>query len=171
SANAEAEGPKTASVGIALALTLASHAVTSRTERNITADGSIAFASFGSSHNEASAEASASGAPGTDTNDSQTAPSSSGTVEDKLATQRTHADTTGKNNGGKGVGNASGNPSPASSDGKVTVAAAIALVIADVSAITELPDGLTLRARGPVSLRSSQNVDGLSKADGSAVKA
>src|SRR5690606_16314411 len=154
---AEAEGAKSASVGIALGLTLASHAVTSRTERNVTAGGSIAFGSFGSSHNEASAEASASGAPRTDTNDAETSPSSGGTIEDKLAAQRSHADTTGKANGGKGVGNTSSNPSPASSDGKVTVAAAIALVIADVSAITELPDGLTLIAGGPVSLRSSQN--------------
>jgi hypothetical protein len=171
SASAEATGGTKASVGIALALTLATAAVTSRTERSIVAGGSIALGSFGSSHNEASAEASASGAPGKADNDAETKPSSGGTVEDKLSTQRSFANTTSTANGGSGVKNTSANPSPASSDGKVSVAAAIGLVIADVSAITELPAGLSLTAGGAVSLHSSENVDGLSSADGSAVKA
>lgn len=67
--------------------------------------------------------------------------------------------------------NSSTNPGAQSSDGEVTVAAAIALTIADVSAIAELPDGLTLTAGGAVVLRASQNADAISSADGTAVHA
>ncbi|MBX3093015.1 MAG: hypothetical protein KF680_00510, partial [Cryobacterium sp.] len=170
-AGASAAGGSSASVGVALALTLANHTVRSSTDRNVTAGGGIEFGAFGSSHNEATAEASASGAPSQTANNGQTSSTSGGSVADKLTTQRNHANSTSSSNGGKGVRNASSNPSPASSDGEVSVAAAIALTIADVSATAQLPSGLTLIAGGAVALRSSQNVDGISTADGTAVHA
>src|SRR5690606_10454261 len=170
-ATAEATGGSTASVGVSLALTLADHAVLARTDRNVTAGGGIEFAALGSSHNEASAEASASGAKGKTDNAGETSPSSQGTVGDKLTTQRSFANTTSTANGGKGVRNSSTNPAAKSSDGEITVAAAIALTIADVSAIAELPAGLALTAGGAVALRSSQHLDANPPAEGPAVHA
>ncbi|QTV78939.1 hypothetical protein KAE78_06970 [Microbacterium sp. NIBRBAC000506063] len=170
-AGAEASGATTASVGVALALTLANHAVLARTDRSITAGGGIEFGALGSSHNEAHGQASASGAPDEDANAGDTSSTSGGSVDEKLSAQRLFANEKSQENGGKGVRNDSDNPSAESSDGTVSVAAAIALTIADVSAIAMLPDGLTLVAGGPVVLRASQNVDGITSADGTATDA
>ncbi len=165
SAGSVATGGSTASIGVALALNLVTHTVSSTTGRNITAAGSISFGAFGSSVDGASASASASGAP--QQGDSN-APS--GGVDGQAQKERTNAIGTDTANGGSGS-SASANPSASSSDGKVSVAAGVALNIADVSATSILPDGLTLIAGGAVSLRSSENVDGAVKADGTAVKA
>ncbi|MGN6127474.1 MAG: beta strand repeat-containing protein, partial [Humibacter sp.] len=165
SAGAVAAGGSTASVGVALGLNLVTHTVTSTTGRNITAGGSITFQAFGSSADAATASASASGAPGT--NDPN-APS--GGVDGQAQQQRTFASDTSSTYGGGGA-NGSANPSASTSDGKVAVAAAIAINVADVTATATLPDGLTLKAGGPVSLASSENTDGIVKADGTAVQA
>ncbi|WP_345762181.1 beta strand repeat-containing protein [Diaminobutyricibacter sp. McL0608] len=165
SAGSVATGGSTASVGVALALNLVTHTVSSTTGRNITAAGSISFGAFGSSVDGAAASASASGAP--QQGDSN-APS--GGVDGQAQKERTNAIGTDTANGGSGS-SASANPSASTSDGKVSVAAGVALNIADVSATSILPDGLTLIAGGAVSLRSSENVDGAVKADGTAVKA
>ena len=92
------------------------------------------------------------------------------TPDQQLQTQRGHANTTSTANGGKGVQNTSSNPTSQSSDGPVTVAAAISLIVADVSSLATVPVGRSLVAGGAVVLRSSQNVDAISTADGRAVQ-
>ena len=59
-------------------------------------------------------------------------------------------------------------PDASTSDGKVSVAAAIALNIATASTTATVGNGVTLTAGGPVTIRSAANHDGVSSADGSA---
>uniref|UniRef100_UPI0032217262 beta strand repeat-containing protein n=1 Tax=Microbacterium sp. TaxID=51671 RepID=UPI0032217262 len=162
-AGAVATGATDAAIGVALALNFAFDTVEATTRRSITAGGEIRFQASGSSLNGASASASASGAPGESSGDAP-----AGGVDGQLSSQRTYANQQSLDTGGAGVQNSS-NPSASTSDGGVSVAAAIALNIADVSARAWLPDGLTLIAGGAVLLLASEQVDGIVQADGTAL--
>ena len=85
-----------------------------------------------------------------------------------MQTQRTNADATSSANGGRTSGSTTA-PSASTSDGKVNVAAAVALDLATTSSkATVEGTGVVLTAGGLVTLASSANTDAATSADGSA---
>ena len=148
----------TAAVGVALALTIANHNVEAVTNRDLTAGTTISFQALGHSVSSSSATASASGAP-----DTSSAPA--GGVDGQVAQERSHADAVAP--AGHGSGGAS-TPNAATSQGGISVAAAVGITIANSSSRASIPAGLNVVAGGLLTLSSSADTDATSNADGSA---
>ncbi|HEX7525555.1 MAG TPA: hypothetical protein VF327_04570, partial [Gaiellaceae bacterium] len=153
----------TASIGVAFALTLATHTVESTTLRDITAVGSVGFQALGSSASESDASASAAGAPGEDSGDH----TSSDAPDAQATQQRNYADSRAPASGDSGGAGATG--SSDTSSGSVSVAAAVGINISTSSSKATIPTGIHITAGGAVTLKTSANSDSKAKGDGSAV--
>jgi hypothetical protein len=158
-----------AAVGVSFALAWSNHSATSLTQRNVSADGGVAFQAFSSTSTTSNATASTSGAPSDD--DPVNAPS--GDVDAQVQGQRDNADDVAQENGpgGPGTGTDSGGtttPSAETSSGSIQVAAAIAISVTDVTSSATIPDGVVVDAGGAVAVASSANSDARSSADGGA---
>ncbi|HTZ06018.1 MAG TPA: hypothetical protein VMB53_09700, partial [Gaiellaceae bacterium] len=151
----------TAAIGVALALTLATHTVESTTHRDVTAAGFVSFQALGASASESDATASASGAPA-----QGSAGQDPGGVDGQVAGQRNFADSTA--GAGHGSGGAGSTPSASTSDGGVSVAAAVGVNISNSSSRAFVPGGVHVTAGGTLTLKTSVNSDGKAMGDGSA---
>jgi len=163
-ASGDAQGAD-AAVGLALGLTIANHKTEATLSRDLTADGAVSLSAHGSSDSSASATASAAGAPG----ESSGGASGSG-VDDQVAGERSFADATSSSNGGSGTGGANETPSASTSDGGVSVAAAVGINLAKTSSLATIANGITVNAGGRFTLSTSANTDAQATADGSAVQ-
>ncbi|MDB5563153.1 MAG: leukotoxin LktA family filamentous adhesin, partial [Hyphomicrobiales bacterium] len=152
-----------AAVGAALALALINDNVTATTKRSLlSSGGAIGFTAWGASLSTLTAEASASGAAGDDTDSSK--------VDDKVDGQLGGADTKQKSAGvgdstqqtqtKAGVDNK--NQRSASSNGsKVSVAAAIGVSVQQSTVLAAVPDGVAITATtGALTIAAVNNTDG-----------
>ena len=170
-AEGDAQG-KSAAIGVSLALTIANHIVEARLSRNLTAAGAVTLAANGSSETSATAKASAAGAP--EDGSAAAAPSdstghASNGVSDQVAHERSFAGSTSTANGGNGTGSAENTPEAKTSNGGVSVAAAVAINLAKVIARAVI-DGIVIVTTGLFSLLSSAHANAHATADGSAVQ-
>jgi filamentous hemagglutinin family protein len=179
---------ETAAIGAAVAVALVDDRVSASTAREIVADGSAAagkgqvrFEASGASASSAEAKASAVGGKGddeagsTDPATGQTA--EDGSVDDKVNKQLGAGTEIKKKNA---VGDTAeqneteaaaqdDKASASTSEGKVSVAAAVAVNRQKSSVIAAVPDDGELDAAGLLTIASSNNTDGAARSDGSAV--
>ncbi|WP_164730655.1 leukotoxin LktA family filamentous adhesin [Pelagibacterium montanilacus] len=164
-------------VGAALALSLIDDVVEATTARNVNAGGDVRFVAAGASHATLVAEAGATGAPAEDQEeggeggeessvdsqvsgqfDSATARQSDagvGSSEQQDATADAVADEEGR--------------SASTSEGQVSVAAAVAINVQKAQVSAGVPDNVAITSAGSLTLEAIGNTDGKLDADGSAV--
>ncbi len=176
SASAKAAGSK-AAVGAALALALVSDDVTTTTNRAIHAGGDVSFAATGASAGTLTVTAGASGAEGADSND-QAQDGGGSSVDDKVTNQFSFGKTeqssskVGDSKQQQDTATAEGQDHSAkSSEGKLSVAAAIGVNVVTSSVTAALPDAIDITAGGSLSVRSVNATDGTVTADASAAGA
>ena len=160
-----------ASIGVAFVLTIAHHTVEAWSERNITANGSVSVLAYGSSDTRSEATASAAGAPEEDTSSGEPQDSTSGGVTGMINSERGFGDAFAQDNGSAGAGDEGGDTTASTSDGGVSVAAAVSVNIAITRSRAWFADGLTISAGGLLSVKTSANTDAFASGDGSAVSA
>jgi hypothetical protein len=167
-------------VGVAIALAFATDQTTATTGRSIDAKGGgVTFEADGSAASLVSSIASASGGP---TNAAEAAKPSPGkvdtseegpgsdtsdpnSVDGQNAQQRNFADSesgtlTDSNGNAVSPGNTKNDaktPAASTSDGSVTVAAAVAVNIVSSTAVATVPAGLTITAAGPLSVTATND--------------
>ncbi|HLX80288.1 MAG TPA: leukotoxin LktA family filamentous adhesin, partial [Burkholderiales bacterium] len=181
SASATAKGStqgSSAAIGAAVAVALVDDEVSATTARWIDTSaatapgkGNVSFLAHGSSASATSATASVLGGKSDDQ-----ASSDDGDVDSKVGKQLDAGTSVKSKNG---VGDASeqskdgsavaGKPSASSSEGKISVAAAVAVNLQTSSATATVPDNGNITAKGLLKLSSSNNTDGSALSDGSAV--
>ena len=166
------------SAGVAIALAIVTDQTTATTGRSLIATGGgVAFLADGSAASVVTSTASASGGP-TNTQESQdpdpgpadsskAAPGSDtsdpNSVDGQDAQERdygdseasTDTDSKGNKAGAGDSKNDAATPTASTSDGGVTVAAAVAVNIADNEAEATIPDGLSITAAGPLTLTAA----------------
>jgi hypothetical protein len=167
-----AEGDATgenAAVGVSLGLTIAEPKVRATLLRDVTSTGgTVEVLATGSSESETEAMASAEGAEEDDGMD--------GTSDDNGVNDRSQGAVDGANTQtasrtSEGSGTETTTASDAStSEGPVSVAAAIGLNFADATVTARFGDGITVMADQAVTIRASADADSKGKADGSASK-
>jgi filamentous hemagglutinin family protein len=178
-AKAAAAGAK-AAIGASLALALVDDQVLATSQRNITtttAAADVSLGAIGVSSSTLEAIASAAGAKEGD--DADAAPTSTGNSVDKTATKEMTAgsgkqktsgvgDTTQQNATTAEAGNESGR-SAKTSEGKVSVAAAVAVNVQKSTVTAAVPDGISITSGGALTVASANNTNGSATSDGSAV--
>ncbi|MBN2061399.1 MAG: LEPR-XLL domain-containing protein, partial [Deltaproteobacteria bacterium] len=168
----DATSTGSAAVGASLALSMVVDQALATTARSISAEGNINFQADSSGSSKSDAKASAKG--GKKKTDRQTASSTPGSkepenVDQETGNQRTFADNTATSKGASTSGSTS-TPSSSSSDGPVTVAAAISVNMAESTSRALIPDSVTINAGGALTLSTTNNTDAIALADGSATK-
>jgi hypothetical protein len=175
SASGDAAGSK-AAIGAALALAIVTDQASATTARNITATGDVAFTSMGASSSVLTAHASASGGEPADDEGEPTG--GDGTVDDKVDTQLETGQTKQQSaNVGDSKQQAQTSSdvsnkdqrSASTSEGKVSVAAAVGVNVQTASSTAVVPDAVAITAGGTLTLRSAANAAGEITADGAAV--
>ncbi|MDZ4169925.1 MAG: hypothetical protein U1E26_09780 [Coriobacteriia bacterium] len=160
-------GGTSVAVGAAVAINIATDDAVATTARNIDASGTVTFQAFLASAGSADAIASAAGASGETTDTSGTFG-----VDGLINAERSHAaSTAAESTGTAGASedaSGTGIPKAETSDGPVSVAAAIAVNVTTGHARAHIPDGRVISAGDTLTLRSSNNADGSALADGSA---
>ena len=147
-------------VGVGLALTVANDYAVATTEREIDSAGAVTFEAHASGKSSAEGTAAAEGAKDND--------STSEDVNAQVDKQLDHGDKVGKDNLGDDGGTNDAKPADAStSDGGVTVGAAIGVNIGVSRAHAFVPDGGVVTAGGKLTLSASNNTDATAKGDGS----
>lgn len=160
SAKASAAGEK-AALGIAVAVNVINETVSATVQRNIEADGGIHLAAYSAHLSSATATASAKGGKGEDEEEGD----ADDGVDREVGRQTQFAQTKQKD------GSASKSQQPDSaetSEGKISVAAAVAVNSARMSTTAAVADGVELRAGGALTVDASGNADASADADGSA---
>jgi hypothetical protein len=163
-------------IGAAVAIAIIDDVVLSTTARSIDADDDVTFVAMGASLSELTAEASAVGAEaeeedagtgggGGDVNSQVTGKIGSatqkqessgiGSTKQRQATSGQAADKEGR--------------SAETSEGGVSVAAAIVVNVQGASVTAGVPDGVAITSGGSLTIRAAGNTDGQLTADGSAV--
>ncbi len=160
-AEGETQGSDVA-VGASLALTITSDTVLATANRSITTGSAATLQAHGSSSSKADAKAAAKGAEEDDG-------SNPDGVDDQAGSQREGVNTQSQARGGSDSG--SDTPSASTSEGPVSVAAAIAINIADATSRASVADGVTINADGAFKLSAGANADASAIADGSATDA
>lgn len=158
SAKGSSQGAK-AAIGMAVAVTVANDSALATTSRDITAGGELTFLARASQRTEASATASAKGGKQEDENTQQDG------VDQEVEKQASYGKSkqkAGSANQGQQQGSAQ------SGEGKVSVAAAVAVNVADSRAQAFIPDGRTVHTSGTLTIQASNNTDAKAAADGSA---
>jgi hypothetical protein len=153
-----------AAVGIALALNVVTDSVVATTEREIAATGDASFTAANTTDATAVSKASAKGAEG----EKAGGGTPSNGVDKQVGDQRGLADKKAAESGTKGSGTTE-TPKAETSDGGVSVAAAVGVNITLSEARAFIPDEGTVSAGGTLTLSAANNTDATSKADGSAV--
>ena len=180
SAKGSAQGDK-AAVGAAVGIVLLNDVASATIERNIdTATGAVSVSAHASSASTNTATASAVG--GKSDEDAGQTDSTTGkkkedaSVDDKVSNQtafgkKTQTDTSvGDGDQQTATNNADGNKTSASSDeGKVSVAAAVAVNIVSAKATASVADGVTVKTAGSLTVSASGNTDSSANSDGSTV--
>ncbi|MBW6507438.1 MAG: leukotoxin LktA family filamentous adhesin [Rhodobacteraceae bacterium] len=168
----------TAAIGAALALALVDDRTTATTARNISAGGAVSFSASGVSDSTLTATASAAGAK--DAEDEDAAPDSTGESVDKSATREFTAGSGKQQASGVGSADQQSSTSTAaadedgrsakSSEGKVAVAAAVAINVQTSQVQALVPDGVSITAGGAITVASGATTSGSATSDGQAVK-
>lgn len=180
SAKGSAQGDK-AAVGAAVGIVLLNDVASATLERDIdTASGAVSVSAHASSASSNTATASAVGGKSDD--DAGQTDSTTGkkkedaSVDDKVSNQTAFGKKTQKDsNVGDGdqqtaTDSADGNKTSASSDeGKVSVAAAVAVNIVSATATARVADGVTVKTAGALTVGASGNTDSSASSDGSTV--
>jgi hypothetical protein len=165
-----------AGIGASIAVNLATDQTTAMTSSNLNSSGAVSFTATGSGTSTATATASASGGPtdngsadgsGGGTENGQTV----GDVDDQDGDQRSFADSEGTSAGisDDDASTPSAETSDDQDDGKdakVSVAAAIAVNIADSEADATIPDGLSVTSGGALTVSASNTTSATATADG-----
>ena len=149
-AEGDAEGAN-AAVGIAIALAFANHSATATVERDLAAGGALTVDASADSDVTTTASASAAGAPGDDGSQPDDG------VDQQVAAQRTWADGNAPAGGDSG---AAATPSAETSDGGVSVGAAVAIGVVTVAVTAGIPAGIAVTAGGAATLSRERGVDG-----------
>ncbi|WP_394787155.1 leukotoxin LktA family filamentous adhesin [Rhodoferax sp.] len=179
SAKGSAQGEK-AAIGAAVAIALVNDTTTATTDRNIvSATGNVSFAAVSASANTTSASASSTGGKSDDqagTNGADGKKQEDATVDDKVGNQvgfgqqQQTKNNVGDSNQQSATGSsANGKPSASSSEGKVSVAAAVAVNVVGVNASATIGAGRTVSTSGALALNASGNTDGTATSDATAV--
>ena len=175
-ASAKAKGSDVA-VGAALALALVNDSVSATTARNVSAPSAVSFTAMGASLSTLEAEASAAGGKAAkDDGSADGEKDVDGKVDDQLTAAKTKQDKAGvgdadqKSKTGADVNDKAGR-SASTSEGGVSVAAAIGVNVQTATVTAAVPDAVTITSGGALTLRSAANTDGKVTADGSAVAA
>ncbi|MEO0465166.1 MAG: LEPR-XLL domain-containing protein, partial [Pseudomonadota bacterium] len=164
-AKGDATGSSTA-VGISFGLTVAEDDVTASLSRNVDAGGGVTLLAQGFADTQTEAEASAAGAEGEDGDGD---PPNDQNVNDTNQAQLDNANTQAADRRSSGEGSdQTSSPDASTSEGALTVAAAIALDFNDFEATASFSDGIVIVAGGAVSMTARGNADGNARADGSA---
>lgn len=175
---ASAAGSK-AAVGAGLAIALVDDVVTGSVGRSLTATGAVSVVGMGVSLSELTVSASASGAKAAD--DAGAAPAGSkpdvdSQVDGQLGSAKAKQDNAGvgstqqRSATGTGVANKDAR-SASTSEGKVSVAAAVGVNVQSAKVVAEIADAISVQAGGALTVRAIGNTDGKVTADGSAVSA
>ncbi|WP_380052864.1 leukotoxin LktA family filamentous adhesin [Falsihalocynthiibacter sp. SS001] len=177
-ASGKAAGSK-AAIGASLALALIDDQSLATTERNINATGAVSFSAGGVSSSTLSSTASAAGTKAG--SDADAAPTSSGeSVDDTTTAQmndgadKQQASGVGDSSQQSSTSSQAGNSSKRSaktSEGKVAVAAAVAINDQKSTTQAVVPDSVSIVSGGAISIKSANNTNGSATSDGSAVKA
>ncbi|RJR48541.1 MAG: calcium-binding protein, partial [Desulfobacteraceae bacterium] len=152
-----------AAIGAAISIGIATDNTIATTSRGLDVGGNLAFTAEAKTESTTVAKATArGGAPNTG--------SSSNGVDNQAAGQRNFANNQASNSGtgARNSSGASGTPSASTSSGGVTVAAGIAINIADVETRAYIPDGGSVTVDGSLSLSAAGKSDAIADADGSA---
>ena len=163
SAEGDAQGSNTA-IGASLGLTVDNDKVSALIARDVTAaSGTVAMSAVGTSNSRTRAKAAARGAK-----DEDNAPADS-SVDEQVGKQRKLGDDSATDASSKAKkSGTTKSPKASTSDGAVTVAAAVGINIADSKAEVGIADGVTLDASGALTLTATNNADASASADGSA---
>ncbi len=167
-----------AAIGAALALALVDDRALATTARNVTAGGAVSFVASGISSSTLSAIASASGAK--DSEDADAAPTSTGGDSvDRTATsefqsgagkqQASGVGDTQQRSSTSAEANDESGRSAETSEGKVAVAAAVAINVQKSQVNALVPDGVSVSAGGAITVASSATTSGAATSDGQAV--
>jgi hypothetical protein len=149
-----------AAIGVALGLNIVTDSAISTTDRVIDSAGDMKFEAINITTSSASAKASAKGAEG----ESEEGGSSEN-VDKKVGDQRKLADDKAQETGKKGTGDSPDTPPAETSDGGVSVAAAIGVNITLSESKAFIPANGHVIAGGTLTLNSSNNTDAFAKAD------
>ena len=171
-------------IGASLGLGVAEDTVVASVERNLTATGDIDVTAASTSKSDTSATASVKGGQTADENDEPTNAdgSDSQTVDEQVQGQgdsakdtgKKTADTSGQTDAGGKLDASKGKapPKAETSQGGVSVAAAIGVNVADNSVSASVARGVTINSTGgALNVGSTAETDAQSKADGSQVDA
>jgi hypothetical protein len=157
-AEGETQGSDVA-IGASFALTIANDSVAAALNRSATTGGAASLSAHGASSSKATAKASAAGAGEDDgSNDDG--------VDDQSDAQRSNTNNQATSRGGSSSGTET--PSASSSEGSVSVAAAVAINIADAQSTASIASLTSLTANGKVTVSTESNTDAAADADGSA---
>ncbi len=160
---------KDAAIGASLGFTYIKENVNANTNRDMVVGGDLTISSKSFAVHTTDAFASASGAAGEKANQG-------GTAQEKSDNLRKSGNTKSKAKSGADSGEDNqATATTANKDGDsdgdaVTVAAAIAVSIVESSNVAEIADGLSINAGGLLTVKSSNNTDASTQADGSASK-
>ena len=167
----------TAALGAALSLALINDDVSATTLRSIDATGDVTFTAYGASLGTLSSIASASGAEQADSSGDAKSGQPSGVdsqVDDQFGKAQDQQQTAGVGDSdqqGETTTAADGDHSASTSEGKVTVAAAVAVNVQKSSVLAAVPDAIDITAGGTLTVQSANNTDGSATANGTAVGA
>ncbi|HUJ88277.1 MAG TPA: LEPR-XLL domain-containing protein, partial [Burkholderiales bacterium] len=157
-------------VGISIALAVVNDTSLATTGRDLlTASGAVSFISSTTSASQSSAKASVAGGEEDDGNPNNSEGTGDQSVTSKTNSQLNYANTESgdQHHGAKGT-NSTSAPDSSTSDGKVSVAGAVAVNL-EIASSEAYVDGHNVTAGGTVTISSAANVDGSASADGSAV--
>lgn len=162
-AKGSSKGDK-AAVGIAVAVSVANDSALATTERDITADGSMRFASLMSQSSTTSATASAKGGK-----EEKKTGAADDTPDDGVDKEVSKQASFGQTKQRDTSTTKTKTPESAqTSEGKVSVAAAVGVTASDVSSEASIADGVTIVAGQAVTVEASGNTNAKTTADGSA---
>ncbi|MEN6567595.1 MAG: leukotoxin LktA family filamentous adhesin, partial [Veillonellales bacterium] len=152
-----------AAVGAALAINVVNDTATATTDRDITTSGAVTLNAQNVDNITANATASAAG--GKAAKDDGTAESGQQNVDEMVSSQTSF----GQTKQGKEQSEQKSATSASTSEGKLSVAAAVGVNVADSEATAKTQAGHTITTGGKLTVTSAQNASDTVKADGSAV--
>lgn len=166
----------TAAIGAALALSLVNDTVTATSRRDITTAGDVTLAAAGASLGTLTSEASASGGKAAD--EDGDAESGEDATVDEIVDNRLSSARDQQSDAGVGDSEQQGDTVAAAADehsaeteeGKVTVAAAVAVNIQNATVTANVPNAINISSpTGALKILSASNTDGLVTSNASAV--
>ena len=158
-AEGDAEGEDSAAVGVAIGLDFTDANVSATTSRNIAAGGNVAVASASDTTSIIDGTASAAGTSGDGDGDPDT--------NTQAGNQRDFGDQIAADHGARDTSDSQSNPSASSSEGDVSVAAAVAVNVVESMAGAAIEAG-DIIAGGAVLVSSQKSSNAQANADGSA---